>query len=56
MSDADILAFGCAVSFVFLGGAYVIVRERLRDLLPPSEGSVSAPRPPSREPPAVRDA
>ena len=28
MSDGNLLAFGCAVSFLALGGAYVFIRER----------------------------
>jgi hypothetical protein len=28
VGDVDLLAFGCTVTFIALGGAYVILRER----------------------------
>ena len=30
MSDANLLVFGCAVSFIAVSGAYLIVRERFQ--------------------------
>ncbi len=31
MTDVDLFALGCAVSFIALGGVYVYLRERFRE-------------------------
>ena len=31
MNDANLLVFGCAVSFIALAGAYVFIRERFTE-------------------------
>jgi hypothetical protein len=43
MSDQVLLVFGCAVSFIALGGAYVAVRERFRHRVPHDVAGLAVP-------------
>ena len=52
MSDANLLAFGCAVSFIAVAGAYVYLRECWEAEEPPSKPET---RPEEAVPARLRD-